>query len=299
MRVFVTGATGFIGLAVAQELIGAGHQVLGLVRSEAGANPLRALGAQIHRGDLEDPESLRTGAAMADGVIHCAFNHDFSRYAANCELDQQAIEVLGSALSGSGRPFVVTAGIGMLAPGRAATEEDLPPAVPQFPRVSEQTAVLMAGGGVPMAVIRLPQVHDPVKQGFVSFLIAVAREKSVSAYVGDGRNRWAAVHRHDAARLYRLALEKAASHRNSEPARYHAVGEEGVPMKEIAEAIGRGLRVPVVAKSPDEAAQHFGFLGAFAGMDMPASSVLTQERLGWRPAGPGLISDLEAMRWRV
>jgi nucleoside-diphosphate-sugar epimerase len=259
-----------------------------------------AVGAQVHRGDLEDLESLRSGAAMADGVIHCAFNHDFSKFAANCELDRAAIETLGSTISGSGRPLIVTAGIGMLAPGRAATEEDLPPAVPnQFPRVSEQTAVLMAGRGVPTAVMRLPQVHDPVKQGFVSYLIAVAREKQVSACIGDGSNRWAAVHRLDAARLYRLALEKAASDRNSEPARYHAVGEEGVPMKEIAEAIGRGLKVPVVAKSPEEAAEHFGFLAAFAGLDMPASSALTQERLGWRPSGPGLISDLDAMNFEA
>jgi nucleoside-diphosphate-sugar epimerase len=295
MQVFVTGATGFVGFAVAQELIGAGHQVLGLARSEAGANSLVAVGAQVHRGDLEDLETLRSGAAMADGVIHCAFNHDFSKFAANCELDRQAIEALGSALSGSGRPLIVTSGIGLLAPGRAATEEDMPPAVPtQFPRVSEQTAVLVAGSGVPTSVMRLPQVHDPVKQGFVSRLIAVAREKRVSAYVGDGRNRWAAVHRLDTARLYRLALEKGSA-----GARYHAVGEEGVPMKEIAEAIGRGLKVPVVAIPREEAPQHFGFLGAFAGLDMPASSALTQERLGWRPAGPGLISDLDAMHYEA
>jgi nucleoside-diphosphate-sugar epimerase len=305
MRIFITGATGFIGFAVAEELIGAGHHVLGLARSEAGAKALAGIGAQVHRGDLEDLESLGSGAAMADGVIHCAFNHDFSKFAANCELDRATIETLGAALSapgisGSGRPLIVTSGIGMLAPGRAATEEDLPPAVPtQFPRVSEQTAVLMAGRGVPTAVIRFPQVHDPVKQGFVSYLIAVAREKKVSAYIGDGNNRWAAVHRLDAARLYRLALEKAASDPNAGVARYHGVGEEGVPMKEIAEAIGRGLNVPVVAKSPEEAAEHFGFLAAFAGLDMPASSALTQKQLGWRPTGPGLISDLEAMRWEV
>jgi nucleoside-diphosphate-sugar epimerase len=300
MRIFVTGATGFIGFAVTQELLGAGHQVLGLARADTGANSLLAVGAQVHRGDLEDLESLRTGAAAADGVIHCAFNHDFSKFAANCELDRQAIETLGSTLSGSGRPLIVTSGIGPLAPGRSATEEDLPPAVPtQLPRVSEQTAVLVAGRGIPTAVVRLPQVHDPIKQGFVSYLISIAREKRVSAYIGDGSNRWAAVHRLDAARLYRLALEKAASDRNLEPARYHAVGEEGVPMQEIAEAIGRGLKVPVVAKSPDEAAEHFGFLAAFAGLDMPASSVLTREHLGWRPTGPGLVSDLEAMHYEL
>ncbi len=300
MRVFVTGATGFVGLAVAQELIGAGHQVLGLARAEEGANSLFGVGAEVHRGDLADLESLRSGAAMADAVIHCAFNHDFSKFAANCELDRQAIETLGSTLSGSGCPLIVTSGIGALAPGRAATEGDAPmPSSTSYPRASEQTAVLVAGRGVRTTVVRLPQVHDPVKQGFVSYLIAVAREKGVSAYVGDGRTRWAAVHRLDAARLYRLALEKAASDQNSEVARYHAVGEEGVPMKEMAEAIGRGLKVPVVAVPPQEAVQHFGFLGAFAGLDMPASSALTQERLGWHPTGPGMISDLKAMRFEA
>ena len=298
MRVFVTGATGFVGFAVAQELIGAGHQVLGLARSEEGAKSLAAIGAQVHRGDLQDLDSLRGGAAIADGVIHCAFNHDFSKFAANCELDRVAIETLGSALAGSPRPFIVTSGIGPLAPGRAATEEDAPmPSSNSYPRASEQTAVLLAGSGVRASVVRLPQVHDPVKQGFVSFLIAVAREKGVSAYVGDGGNRWSAVHRLDAARLYRLALEKAASHPTLGLVRYHAVGEEGVPMKEIAEAIGRGLNIPVVSKSPEEAVPHFGFLGTFASLDMPASSALTQQHLGWQPTGPGLISDLDIMRF--
>jgi nucleoside-diphosphate-sugar epimerase len=298
MRVFVTGATGFVGSAIVKELIDAGHDVLGLTRSEAGAKSLAAMGAQAHHGDLEDVETLRCGAAMSDGVIHCAFNHDFSKFAANCELDRRAIETLGSALEGSDRPLVVTSGIGALAPGRAATEDDMPAASSSsYPRVSEQTAVSLAARGVRTSVVRLPQVHDPVKQGFVSYLIEVAREKGVSAFVGDGRNRWAAVHRRDAARLYRLALERTASNQNSVGARYHAVGEEGVPMKEIAEAIGKGLKVPVIGKSPEEAAQHFGFLGFFAGLDMPASSVLTQERLGWDPTGPGLISDLEEMRY--
>jgi len=298
MRVFVTGATGFVGFAVAQELIGAGHHVYGLARSEEGARSLSEIGAEVHRGDLEDLESLRSGAAAADGVIHCAFNHDFSKFAANCELDRQAIEALGSVLAGSDRPLIVTSGIGMLAPGRAATEEDLPPAEPSFPRASEQMAVAMAERGVRTAVMRLPQVHDPVKQGFVSYLIATAHEKRVSAYVGDGRNRWAAVHRLDAARLYRLGLEKAESDKSAEVARYHVVGEDGVPLKDIAEAIGRGMKVPVVAVAPEQAAQHFGpLLGNFAGLDMPASSTLTQKRLDWHPTGPGLVSDLQAMRF--
>ena len=231
-------------------------------------------------------------------MIHCAFNHDFSKFAANCELDRQAIEAVGSVLAGSDRPFIVTSGIGSLAPGRPATEEDAPmPTTASYPRASEQTAVLVAGRGVRTAVVRLPQVHDPVKQGFVSFLIAAAREKGVSAYVGDGNNRWSAAHRLDVARLYRLALEKVASEKNGAVARYHAVGEEGVPMKEIAEAIGRGLKIPVVSVAPEQAMQHFGFLGGFAGLDMPASSALTQERLGWRPTGPSLLADLEAMNF--
>jgi nucleoside-diphosphate-sugar epimerase len=297
MRIFVTGASGFVGFSVVQELIGAAHQVLGLARSEAGANSLLAAGAQLHYGDLEDLESLRSGAAISDGAIHCAFNHDFSKFAANCELDRQAIEALGGTLGGSGRPLIVTSGIGPFAPGRAATEEDMPAVGPgSYPRVSEQTAISLAARGIRTSVVRLPQVHDPVKQGFISYLIAIAREKRVSAFVGDGHNRWAAVHRLDAARLYRLAIETAASDQNAAGARYHAVGEEGVPMKEIAEAIGRGLQVPVVAKTPEEAAQHFGFLGNFVGLDMPGTSALTQARLGWHPTGPGLIADMEAMR---
>jgi nucleoside-diphosphate-sugar epimerase len=293
MVVFVTGATGFIGLAVAKELLRSGHQVIGLARSDAGATELIKAGAEVQRGSLEDLDSLRSGATKADGVIHCAFNHDFSKFQANCELDRQAIDVLGATLAGSHRPFIVTAGIGPLAPGRIATEADPPaPGSSSFPRVSEQTAVAWAGRGVRAAVVRLPQVHDLDKQGFVSYLIAVAREKGVSAFVGDGSARWPAVHRLDAARLYRLALEKAATDQHAAGARYHAVGEEGVPLKEIAEAIGQGLKIPVVSIAPEEAPRHFGFLGAFAGLDMPASSTLTQQRLGWHPTGPGLIADL-------
>ena len=299
MRVFVTGATGFVGFSVAQELISAGHQVLGLARSEEGAKSLAAIGAEVHRGDLEDLEGLRSGAANSDGVIHCAFNHDFSKFAVNCEQDRRAIEVLAATLSSSGRPLVVTSGIGPLAPGRAATEEDAPmPTTASYPRASEQTAFVVGGRGVRTSVVRLPQVHDPVKQGFVSFLIAIARDKGVSAYVGEGHNRWSAAHRLDVARLYRLALEKTAAG-NAQVERYHAVAEEGVRMKEIAEAIGRGLKIPVVAIAPEQAMQHFGFLGGFAGLDMPASSALTQQRLGWHPTGPSLLADLDAMNFNA
>jgi nucleoside-diphosphate-sugar epimerase len=292
MRVFLTGATGFIGTAIVRELLAAGHQVLGLARSDAGAKSPIDAGAQVHRGDLEDLESLRTGAAASDGVIHAAFNHDFSKFAANCEADRRAIEVLGSVLAGSDRPLVVTAGAALVLPGRVATEDDVP-ASNLFPRVSEETAASVAARGVRASVVRLPQVHDTVKQGLVTYMIALAREKGVSAYVGAGRNRWAAVHVLDAAPLYRLALEKGSA-----GARYHAVAEEGVQLREIAEAIGRGLNVPVVAKSPEEAGQHFGFLGIFVGIDAPASSALTQERLGWRPTKqPGMIADLDQMRY--
>jgi nucleoside-diphosphate-sugar epimerase len=292
MRVFVTGATGFIGSAIVSELISAGHQVLGMARSDAGAKALVAAGAEVHRGDLENLDSLRSGAAMSDGVIHCAMNHDFSKFAANCEADRRAIETLGSTLVGSDRTLIVTSGVGH-SPGRLRTEDDAPaPVSAAMPRASEQAAASVAAQGVRVSVVRLPQVHDTVKQGLVSYLIALAREKGVSAYVGDGLNRWPAVHQLAAAQLYRLALEKGAA-----GARYHAVDEEGVPAREIAEAIGRGLKVPVVSKSAEEASTRFGFLGFFIGLDMPASSALTQERLGWRPTGPGLISDLNQMQY--
>jgi nucleoside-diphosphate-sugar epimerase len=292
MRVFVTGATGFVGSAVIHELINAGHQVLGLTRSDAGGQSLIAAGAEVHRGDLEDLESLRSGAARSDGVIHSAFVHDFSKFVEVCEIDRRAIEALGSALVGSDRPLIVTSGTAFAhTPGRLTTEEDAPNS--PAPRVaSEQAANAVQAQGVPVSVMRLPQVHDPVRQGLITFLIATAREKGVSAYVGDGLNRWPAVHRLDAARLYRLALEKGSA-----GARYNAVAEEGVPLREIAEAIGRGLKVPVISKSAEEAGEHFGWLGMFVGADMPASSALTQERLRWRPTGPGLISDLDQMRY--
>lgn len=291
MRVLVTGATGFIGSAIVPELINAGHRVIGLARSDAGAKSLVDAGAQVHRGDLEDLESLRSGAAASDGVIHCAFNHDFSKYAANCEADRHAVEALGSVLVGSDRPLIVTSGTAVVfTPGRVATEDDAPASSSAgIPRsASEEAAASMVSRGVRASVVRLPQVHDRVKQGLITYLIAVAREKGVSAFVGDGLNRWPAVHLLDTARLYRLALEKGSA-----GARFHAVAEEGVPLREIAEAIGRRLNVPVVSKSPEEAAEHFGWLGFFVGGDAPASSAQTQERLGWRPTQTGLISDLD------
>jgi nucleoside-diphosphate-sugar epimerase len=291
MRVFVTGATGFIGFPVVRELIGAGHQVLGLVRSEAGAQSLMAAGAQVHRGSLEDLNSLRSGAAGADAVIHTAFIHDFSRFAENCEVDKRAIETLGAALQGSGRSLLVTSGLATVAEGRMPTEEDAPlPPSPSYPRASEVTAGKFLKRGVRVSVVRLPQVHDTIKQGLVSHLIAAARDKGVSAYVAGGLNRWAAVHVLDAARLYRLALEKQEA-----GARYHAVAEEGVTARDVAEAIGRGLKVPVVSISPEEAPAHFGWLGMFVGRDLTGSSAQTQRRLGWRPTGPGLIADLDRM----
>ncbi|SHK80544.1 SDR family oxidoreductase [Bradyrhizobium lablabi] len=294
MRVFLTGATGFIGSAIVPELINAGHQVLGLTRSDAGAQSLIAAGAEVHRGDLEDLESLRSGATKADGVIHCAFDHNFANWVANCEKDQRAIEALGGALTGSDRPLVITSGTGMgnAVPGQLATE-DVFNSTGQNPRVvSELAGASMSEAGVNVSVVRLPQVHDTVKQGFVTYAVAIAREKRVSAYVGDGKNRWPAAHVSDVARLYRLALEKR------EPgARYNAVGEEGIAVRDVAEVIGRGLKVPVVGLSPEEAAGHFGWLAPFAGMDLPASSAQTQARLGWRPTGPGLIADLERMSY--
>jgi nucleoside-diphosphate-sugar epimerase len=292
MRVFVTGATGFVGSAIIQELIDAGHQVLGLARSDAGAKSLSAAGVEVHRGALEDLESLRTGAAKSDAVIHTAFIHDFSKFKENCEIDRRAIETLGDALAGSNHPLIVTSGTGGLAPDHVATEDMEVIFHPALPRVSEQTGLAQVSRGVNVSVVRLPQVHDTVKQGLVTYAIQVAREKGVSAYIGDGHNRWPAAHVLDVAHLYRLVLEK-----HEAGSRYHAVAEEGVSMREIAEVIGRGLKVPLVSIAPEEAAAHFGWLAAFAGRDIPASSARTREELGWNPTGPGLISDLENVRY--
>lgn len=292
MRVFLTGATGFIGSQIVPELIDAGHRVLGLTRSDAGARWLEQNGAEAHRGTLEDPDSIASGAAKADAVIHTAFDHDFSRFVENCEKDRRVIEAMAAALAGSDRPLIITSGTGLgsPAPGELATEGVLDRDHPIPRRLTELTGEEVAKRGVSVAVVRLPQVHDTVKQGLISPAIEIARQKGVSAYVGDGANRWPAAHVTDVARLYRLALDK-----HEAGARWHAVAEEGVPVREIAEAIGAGLRVPVRSLSADEAAEHFGWLGAFAGMDLPASSALTRERLGWEPKGPGIIEDLRNM----
>jgi len=291
MRIFVTGAPGFIGSQLLPELIQAGHHVLGLARSEAGAERLRAAGADVKYGSLEDLDSLRDGAAKSDGVIHLAFNHDFSQFQKNCEDDRRAIAAIGEVLLGSNRPFVVTSGTAIAAnvDGKPSTEDGLTAA--WNPRAASEAAVKeLTARGVNTSVVRLAQIHDTHKQGLVPYVTAVAREKRVSAYIGDGGNRWPAAHVSDTAHLYRRAFEKA------EPgAIYHAVAEEGVSMKAIAEALARGLKVPVVSVKPEEVEAHFGWIARFAGHDMPASSEQTRRKLGWEPTGPGLIADLETL----
>ena len=288
MRVFVTGATGFIGSAIVAELIAAGHKVLGLARSDAAAASLAAAGVAVHRGSLEHPDSLRSAVAAADGVIHTAFNHDFSRWKENCETDRRVIETLGSALARSDRPLIVTSGTGLLRAGQRGTEDDLPAST--VPRVaSEEAAASVAALGVHVSLVRLPPtVHGEGDHGFVPLLIGLAREKQVSAYVGEGSNRWAAVHRLDAAHLYRLALEKGSA-----AARYHGVAEEGVPFRDVAAVIARRLEVPLVSQSAEEANSHFGWFAHFAALDTPAPSRRTRELLGWQPTQAGVLADLD------
>ena len=288
MRVFVTGATGFIGSSVVKELLEEGHQVLGLTRSDSGAATLTAAGAQVQRGDLENLESLRTGAANADAVIHTAFVHDFNNFQKSCDIDLQAIETIVSVLEGSNRPFLVSTGSGLLPHGRLGTEEDA--GGTHFPRVaSDHATEAAAKRGIRSAIIRLPAtVHGHGDHAFIPRIIEIAREKGVSAYVGNGENRWPAVHRLDAARLYALAVEKVTP-----GARYHAIAEEGIPFRQIAEVIGRRLNLPTASIPPEQAMEHFGFLGLFAGADLPVSSHITRQRLGWTPTERGLIADLD------
>lgn len=292
MRIFVTGATGFIGSAVVSELINAGHQVVGLARSDDAAAALTTAGAAVHRGSLDDLDSLYHGAAAADGVIHLAYIHDFSIYDKAVVTDLHAVEALGSALVGSEKPFVITSGTLMAMPGRMSTEDD--PGTAGLPRVDSENAVLaLAERGVRSAVVRLaPCVHNTSRQGFASVLMALALEKGVSAYIGDGMNRWPAVHRLDAARLFRLALEGAPA-----GSRVHGVGEEGIKTRDIAEAVGRRLNLPAVSIPNEEANAHFGWLSNGMTADNPTSSALTQKRLGWKPEGPSLIADIEHAQW--
>lgn len=290
MRVFVTGASGFIGSAVVPELIGAGHQVVGLARSDASAAALTAAGAEVQRGALDDLDSLRVGASASDGVIHLAYVHDFSAYEAAARTDQRAIETLGATLVGSGRPLVIASGLLGLPAGRLGTEQDLPDPNTGGPRSAGARAVLsFASQGVRASVLRLaPSVHDEGDHGFVAVLIAIARQQGLSGYIGDGANRWPAVHRRDAAHLFRLALEQAPA-----GTVLHGVADEGVPTRTIAEVIGRHLHLPVVSIPREQAGAHFGWLGTFFAADIPASSVLTRDLLGWRPTHPGLIDDLD------
>ncbi len=295
MRVFVTGATGFIGTELVKELIEAGHQVRGLTRSDAGAEQLKAVGAEVHRGDLQDLDSLRSGATGMDAVVNLAFNHDFSTFAQNSEDEMKAIEALGSVLE-PGKLLVVTSGIGLMrgAPGHVRTENDPPAESTVVPRRPEQAAQAVATKGVHVAIVRLPQVHDTRKQGLVTRLIQMAREKSVSSYVGDGANRWAAAPLKDVKHLYRLAVEKTGPGVTT----YHAVQEEGVSLRDIAETLGKGLEMPVVSIPVEKAVEHFGpFFGRITAVDMPASSEWTRKTLGWEPTGPGLIEDLANMKY--
>lgn len=290
MRIFITGATGFVGSAIVKELLSAGHEVLGLARSDSAAKSLIAAGAHVHRGELEDVESLRKGAAIVDGVIHTAFNHDFSNFKNNCEADRRVIEALGSVLAGSDRPLIVTSAIGILPQGHHATEETEPISGPKahFRAASEEASHKISKSGVRVLVVRLsPTVHGKGDHNFIPTLIKIAREKGVSAYIGEGNNCWPAVYRLDAAHLFRLVLEKGAA-----GSKYHAVAEEGIPFKEIAGMIGRSLGIPVVSIAPQEAVKHFGWFTHFAAIDISASSQRTRDQLMWHPKQPGLIEDI-------
>ncbi|CAO3403001.1 SDR family oxidoreductase [Azospirillum palustre] len=294
MRIFLTGATGFIGRAVLSELLQAGHHVIGMTRSGDGARALESAGAEPHLGTLEDLASIRSGAEKADAVIHTAFDHDFSRFVENCAKDSRVIGALGAALKGSDRPLLITSGVGMggAGHGRLAREDVFDDGHPNPRIASERAGNELLDAGVNVAVMRLPQVHNTEKQGLITPLIEIFRKKGVAAYIGEGQNRWSAGHLGDVARLYRMAIEKAEA-----GARYHAVGEEGVGTREIVETLARGLKIPAVSIPQDKAAEHFGWMAMFAGIDMAASSALTQSTLGWHPEGPGLIADLEAMRY--
>jgi len=295
MRVFTTGATGFVGSHAVRELISRGHKVLGLTRSKDAAASLAATGADAHYGTLENLDSLRSGADASDAVIHLGYNPDFSKFRESCEIDRKAIEAIGSAIAGSSKPLIVPNGIaGLAPPGRVLTEDDDVPANYRFPRASEQTALRLASQGVLASVIRLPQVHNTVKQGLVTRLIEVARSKGVSAYVNDGLNRWPAAHVSDVARLIRLALEAPEA-----GAKFHAVAEEGVEIRIIASVIGRILGVPEKSLTAEEARTHFGPLSMFVSEDMPASSIATRKKMGWQPTGPTLIADLEQIGARA
>jgi nucleoside-diphosphate-sugar epimerase len=296
MRVFLTGATGFIGSRIVPELLAAGHEVLGLTRSDAGGRALEAAGAQVHRGDLEHPETLRAGADRADAVIHTAFDHDFSNFLANCEKDRRAIEAMGDVLKGSDRPLLITSGTGIGNPesGGPATEDVLNRTHPNPRAASELAGQILLDAGVNLVSMRLPQVHDTVKQGLVSPFIELSKAKGAAAYIGEGLNRWPAAHVLDVAKLYVLAIERSAP-----GARYHAVAEEGIPVRDIADVVGAGLHLPVISLTPEEAPAHFGWLAMFAGLDLPASSTKTRELLGWAPTGPGLLEDLKAMDYSL
>lgn len=294
MRVFVTGATGFIGSLVVKQLLSAGHQVLGLCRANDKAAALAAAGAEVYHGSIDDEDSLKKGAAQADGVIHLAFKHDFANFVANCEDDRRVIKALASVLAGSNRPLIVTSGTGLAntVPGEPAKEDNAIVGSDVHPRAAtEEMAAAVAADGVNVSVVRLPQVHDPVRQGLITPLIGAYREKGVCVYVGDGHNRWPAAHVLDVARLYRLAIEKAEPN-----AKYHAVAEGGVSIREIAETLGRRLKLPVKSITAEEAPTYFGWLARFAGHDVPASSAQTRSKLGWEPTGPGLIADLENLQ---